>query len=77
MTAAHAARPGSGMRRWGMILAVLGGVILLLSIIAGAVMAFAGLGKVVAGSASGSAFTGSTTVTLSAGDEIHLYRRKG
>ncbi len=72
-----ASAPGAGMRRWGKILAILGAVILLLSIVAGTILAWMSFQGVMGAAEDSTPFTGSTTLQLAEGDEIQLYAREG
>lgn len=78
MTAATTATaPGAGMRKWGKLLAILGAIVLLLSIVIGTVMAWTGFQGVMDTAEDATPFSGSTTLQLSAGDEIQLYALEG
>lgn len=78
MTAATtAAAPGAGMRTWGKAMAILGVIILVLSIVSGTVLAWTGFRGVMATAEHATPFSGSTSLQLSAGDEIQLYAREG
>ncbi|GAB2539578.1 hypothetical protein [Brachybacterium huguangmaarense] len=69
--------PGAGLRRWGKILSILGGIILLLSVVIGVIMSVTGFGKALSVEEEGTVFTGSTSVTVEAGQEVQLYVHEG
>lgn len=78
MTAAATAAPaGSGMRRTGKIMSIIGGIILALSLIVGIILAVSGFGKVSSAMKDVTVFSGQTTVTVSADTAVQLYAKEG
>lgn len=77
MASSTTAQPGAGLRRWGKILSILGGVILLLSLIVGVILAVTGLGGAVESAEEAVRFTDTTSITLEADEAVQLYRPVG
>lgn len=67
------ARPGAGMRKWGKILAIVGAIMLVVCVVVGVILAVTGIGRAAGTADKGTTFTGSTSVTLEAGQKVQLY----
>lgn len=68
---------GAGIRKAGKILTIIGGIILLLSIIAGVVLAVMGFGKLGSDQGRYQVLAGSGVVSLESGDQVQLYAPEG
>lgn len=65
--------PGAGLARAGKILSLIGGIVLVLAVAAGTILAVVGFSQVSGVVEDGTRFTGSTELDLEEGEQVQLY----
>lgn len=73
MTIHFGPAPGAGLRKSGKVLLFIGIILLLLGVAIGTILSVTGFGSVIDPQKDGTTFTGSTELSLDAGDVVQLY----